>query len=82
MLLVRPDFTEMTVLGAAIAAGLAANVWKDTSQLPRATPDIYEPQIQPDGRYAIASVCNDLTSPMEIPRLSLHIYTYSHRGLL
>ena len=53
LLLVRPDFTEMTVLGAAIAAGLAANVWKDTSQLPRATTNIYEPQIQPDSMYNI-----------------------------
>ena len=51
LLSVRPGFTEMTVLGAAIAAGLAANVWKDTSQLPRATTNIYEPQIQPDGMY-------------------------------
>ena len=51
LLSVRLDFTEMTVLGAAIAAGLAANVWKDTSQLPRATADIYEPQILPDGMY-------------------------------
>jgi glycerol kinase len=49
----------MTVLGAAVAAGLAANVWKDTSQLPRATTKIYEPQIQPDGMYIpVASVCN------------------------
>ena len=51
LLSVRPDFTEMTVLGAAIAAGLAANVWKDTSQLPRATTKIYKPQIQPDCMY-------------------------------
>ena len=48
---VRPDFTEMTILGATIAAGLAANVWKDTSQLPKATTKIYEPKISPDGTY-------------------------------
>ena len=46
---VRPDFTEMTVLGATIAAGLAVNVWKDTSQLPKATTKIKEPQISADG---------------------------------
>ena len=50
-LTVRPDFTEMTVLGATIAAGLAANVWKDTSQLPKATTKIYEPKISADGAY-------------------------------
>lgn len=34
---VRPDRADMTVLGATIVAGLAAKVWNDTSQLPKAT---------------------------------------------
>ena len=39
----------MTALGAGIAAGLAAGVWKDTSQLPKAQTTVYEPGISPDG---------------------------------
>ena len=47
---VRPDFSEMTALGAAIAAGLAAGVWKDTTQLPKAKTTVSEPTVTADGK--------------------------------
>ena len=53
MVTVRPEFAEMTVLGAAIAAGLAAKVWNDTSQLPRTNTSVYEPRISPDGKGSL-----------------------------
>ena len=51
MCTVRPEFTEMTALGAAIAAGLAVQVWKDTSQLPKDRTTVYEPAISADGMF-------------------------------
>ena len=41
---VRPNFTEMVTLGAAIAAGLAVNVWKDISKLPAINFTFKEPK--------------------------------------
>ncbi len=32
----RPELTEITALGAAIAAGLATGVWKDMNEMKRA----------------------------------------------
>ncbi len=54
LILVRPDLSEMTVLGAAIAAGTAANVWKDVNQLPKQDTKTFESSITSDG----ASPCN------------------------
>lgn len=47
---VRPDMSEMTALGAAIAAGVGAGVWRDVTQFPRQHVSKFEPQINPDDR--------------------------------
>eukprot|EP00731_Ephydatia_muelleri_P009479 Em0005g65a len=47
---VRPDMSEMTALGAAIAAGVGAGVWRDVTQFPRQHVSQFEPQIKPDDR--------------------------------
>ena len=46
---VRPDMSEMTALGAAIAAGVGAGVWRDVTQFPQQHVSQFEPQIKPDG---------------------------------
>ena len=48
-LTVRPDFREMTVLGAAIAAGTAVKMWEDTSLLPTPATKQFQPAITSDG---------------------------------
>lgn len=47
--LVRPQFSEMTVRGAAIAAGLAVGVWPDTNSLPQLEAEIFTPSITQSG---------------------------------
>ena len=47
--IVRPDFCEMTVLGAAIAAGTAVGVWEDTSLLPEPATKQFQPALTSDG---------------------------------
>jgi glycerol kinase len=42
---VKPRFSEMTVRGAAIAAGLAAKVWPDTDLLPELEADVFTSNI-------------------------------------
>lgn len=52
---VRPDFNEMTVLGAAIAAGVACGVWPDPTMVPTSDCTTYLPRItseERDARYA------------------------------
>ena len=48
----HPKFSEMTALGAAIAAGTAVGVWKDLSQLPIHDTTTYQPTIGPEGRLS------------------------------
>ena len=47
--IVRPDFCEMTVFGAAIAAGTAVGVWEDTSLLPEPATKQFQPALTSDG---------------------------------
>ena len=51
---VRPDFREMTVLGAAIAAGTAVRMWEDTSLLPTPATKQFQPAITSDGENTAA----------------------------
>ena len=53
-LTVRPDFREMTVLGAAIAAGTAVRMWEDTSLLPTPATKQFQPAITSDGEDTAA----------------------------
>ncbi|EEC04319.1 glycerol kinase, putative [Ixodes scapularis] len=49
---VRPQMSETTALGAAIAAGAAEgiNVWSlDSNKFPSVTTDVFEPSILPTG---------------------------------
>ena len=46
---VRPETREMTVLGAAIAAGLACGLWRDLAGLPTLNTSVAYPEIGPDG---------------------------------
>ena len=46
---VHPDFCEMTVFGAAIAAGTAVEVWEDTSLLPEPATKQFQPALTSDG---------------------------------
>ena len=48
--LVCPNFMEMTVRGAAIAAGLSMGVWPNTSQLPSLDGKVYTAMITQDGK--------------------------------
>jgi len=41
----RPEMTEITALGAAIAAGLAAGVWKDLEDMQRAMGEVHEENV-------------------------------------
>ena len=47
----------MAALGAAFAAGLAVDVWKDTSELPKDTTTIYEPAISAHGMFRKYHTC-------------------------
>ena len=48
---VRPKFTEMSVRGAAIAAGLAVGVWPNTDHLPIPEADVFAAVISEAGMY-------------------------------
>ena len=62
---VRPDFQEMTVLGAAIAAGMAAGVWRDTSHLPTPHTTPFTPSIPAEGRSPhVGHVPHKLSLPL------------------
>lgn len=49
----------MTALGAAIAAGLAAGVWSDVSQVPSHQTLTFLPSISSDGVCACTHACSD-----------------------
>ena len=46
---VHPDFCEMTVFRAAIAAGTAVGVWEDISLLPEPATKQFQPALTSDG---------------------------------
>lgn len=50
---VRPKFTEMTVRGAAIAAGLAAKIWASTDLLPEVEAKVFCSEITEAGKTLI-----------------------------
>jgi glycerol kinase len=41
----RPEMTEITALGAAIAAGLATNVWNDLDEMQKALIEAHEEDV-------------------------------------
>ena len=41
----RPELTEITALGAAIAAGLATGVWKDMNEMKRALGEEHKEEV-------------------------------------
>ena len=50
---VRPEMTETTSLGAALAAGLAVGVWKDLSEFqPDGATTVFECKILSEGKTA------------------------------
>jgi glycerol kinase len=63
---IRPEMTETTSLGAALAAGLAVGVWKDLSEFkPEGGETVFECKILSEGTYTdsffaelIISVCD------------------------
>ena len=43
--LCRPEMTEITALGAAIAAGLATDVWKDLEEMQKAFGTVHKEDV-------------------------------------
>jgi glycerol kinase len=41
----RPEMTEVTALGAAIAAGIATGVWKDLEDMQKALGEVHEEDV-------------------------------------
>lgn len=50
---VRTDFDEMSVHGAAVAVGIAVQIWKDVSLLPVPSTSTFQPEITSDGNQIL-----------------------------
>ena len=50
---VRTDFDEMSVHGAAVAAGIAVQIWEDISVLPIPSTSTFQPKITSDGNQIL-----------------------------
>lgn len=62
---VRPDMSEMTALGAAIAAGVGAGVWRDVTQFPRQHVSQFDSQIKSDGKNVLLWIFLLLWNPTQ-----------------